>query len=168
METLPEPAPALDPAEDLDPELAALEPRPLWRGMVRGFFGRCPHCGKGRLFRAFLKPVAQCKVCGEDYSHQRADDAPPYFTMVIVGHILVPIILTVQFTTNLTVYQHLALWLPLTLILTVGLLQPVKGAIIALQWALRMHGFDGLEDDDNPDGQFLPPILPPDTGLAIK
>jgi len=152
----------------LGPELAALEPRPLWRAMARGFVGRCPHCGKGRLFRAFLKPVAQCEVCGEDYSHQRADDAPPYFTMVLVGHILVPVILAVQLTTQLTVFEHLAIWLPLTAILTVGLLQPVKGAVIAVQWAIRMHGFDGDESDDSPDGQFLPTVTLPNTGLAIK
>ena len=65
--------------------LETLEPRPLFRAMLRGFVGRCPHCGKGRLFGRYLKPVATCSVCGEDFTHQRADDAPPYFTMVIVG-----------------------------------------------------------------------------------
>ncbi len=97
--------------------------------------------------------MAQCEVCGEDYTHQRADDAPPYFTMVIVGHLLVPVLLAVQLTSHLTVAQHLMIWLPLTGILTVGLLQPVKGAIIALQWALRMHGFDGRGEEDD---QSLP------------
>ena len=38
--------------------------------------------------------------------------------------------------------------------LTIGLLQPVKGAIIALQWALRMHGFDGKAE--TAAGQFFP------------
>jgi uncharacterized protein (DUF983 family) len=136
-----------------DHALENLEPRPLWQALARGFVGRCPNCGKGRLFRAFLKPVANCEVCGEDYTHQRADDAPPYFTMVIVGHLLVPVLLAVQLTTNLSIMQHLMIWLPLTGILTVGLLQPVKGAIVALQWALRMHGFDGRGEGDD---QFLP------------
>jgi uncharacterized protein (DUF983 family) len=131
-----------------DHALEILEPRPLFRAMARGFIGRCPNCGKGHLFRAFLKPVAECSVCGEDYTHQRADDAPPYFTMVIVGHLLVPALLAVQLTLNLTVAQHLMIWLPLTGILTIGLLQPVKGAIVALQWALRMHGFDGRGEED--------------------
>ncbi|MEJ0013636.1 MAG: DUF983 domain-containing protein [Bauldia sp.] len=138
-------------AHDIVPEI--VEPRPLFQAMLRGFLGRCPNCGKGHLFGKFLKPVAHCEVCGEDYTHQRADDAPPYFTMVIVGHLLVPVLLAVQLTTQLTVAQHLMIWLPLTGILTVGLLQPVKGAIIALQWALRMHGFDGRGDDD---AQSLP------------
>ena len=126
-----------------DHALELLVPRPLWRAMARGFVGRCPNCGKGHLFGKFLKPVANCEVCGEDYTHQRADDAPPYFTMVLVGHLLVPVLLAVQLTTQLTVAQHLMIWLPLTGGLTVGLLQPVKGAVIAVQWALRMHGFDG-------------------------
>lgn len=125
--------------------------------MLRGFTCRCPNCGKDRLFGRFLKPVATCSVCGEDFTHQRADDAPPYFTMLIAGHILVPILSLVLMTTTLSIYTHLAIWLPLTAVVTIGLLQPVKGAIIALQWALRMHGFDGLgEPEERNDGQFLP------------
>jgi uncharacterized protein (DUF983 family) len=138
--------------------------RPLFGSMARGFACRCPNCGKGRLFGRFLKPVAACSACGEDFTHQRADDAPPYFTMLIAGHILVPILSLVLMTTTLSVYTHLAIWLPLAAALTIGLLQPVKGAIIALQWALRMHGFDGLgapEDRDN--SQFLP-----NAGLATE
>ena len=133
--------------------LEALEPRPVFRAMLRGFAGRCPHCGKGRLFSRYLQPVAACSVCGEDFTHQRADDAPPYFTMVIVGHLLVPVLLAVQLTANLSVTQHLLIWLPLTGGLTIGLLQPVKGTIVALQWALRMHGFDGKAE--SVEGQFF-------------
>lgn len=134
--------------------LEAPEPRPLFHAMLRGLAGRCPHCGKGRLFGRFLKPVAACPICGEDFTHQRADDAPPYFTMVIVGHILVPVLLAVQLTTDLSITQHLLIWLPLTGGLTIGLLQPVKGAVVALQWALRMHGFDGKPE--SVEGQSFP------------
>ena len=130
-----------------------VEPRPLFRAMLRGFAGHCPNCGKGRLFSRYLKPVAACSVCGEDFTHQRADDAPPYFTMVIVGHLLVPVLLAVQLTANLSVTQHLLIWLPLTGGLTIGLLEPVKGTIVALQWALRMHGFDGKAE--SAEGQFF-------------
>jgi uncharacterized protein (DUF983 family) len=124
----------------------ALEPRPLGRSMLRGFACRCPNCGKGSLFGRYLKPVAQCEVCGEDYTAQRADDAPPYFTMVIVGHLLVPLMLAVQFTTNFSTLTYMAMWIPATGLATVGLLQPVKGAIVAFQWAMRMHGFDPNAD----------------------
>lgn len=134
-------------------------PRPLFTSMLRGFLGRCPHCGKGPLFGRFLKPVPVCAVCGEDLSHQRADDAPPYFTMVIVGHLLLPVVLAVQIETDLSMTTHLAIWLPATALLTVGLLQPVKGAIIGLQWALRMHGFDGNPEPDRYD-RILAAALP--------
>lgn len=116
--------------------------RPLGRSLWRGFLCRCPHCGEGALFRAYLKPVDNCAVCGEDMSHQRADDAPPYFTMVIVGHIIVPIMLAVAMATEWSNLTHMMIWLPLTAGMTLGLLQPVKGATIALQWSLYMHGFD--------------------------
>ena len=122
--------------------------RHLGRAMGRGFLCRCPHCGEGALFRAYLKPVDNCAVCGEDMSHQRADDAPPYFTMVIVGHIVVPLMLAVAFATEWSNLTHMVIWLPLTAALTLGLLQPVKGATIALQWAFYMHGFD---KDSAPD-----------------
>jgi uncharacterized protein (DUF983 family) len=122
--------------------------RPLLRSMARGFLGRCPHCREGRLFDRYLKPVPACAICGEDFTHQRADDAPPYFTMLVVGHIIVPLMLIAQLTTNWSNTTHLALWLPLTLALTLALLQPVKGAIIALQWANYMHGFDGSAEPD--------------------
>ena len=137
-----------------DSTLEPVEKRPLFGAMLRGFVGRCPHCGKGRLFGRYLKPVAACPTCGEDFTHQRADDAPPYFTMVIVGHILVPLVLAVQLTTNLSTTTHLLIWLPLTGTLTLGLLQPIKGATIALQWALRMHGFDGRAE--TPEVQSFP------------
>ncbi len=122
--------------------------RPMGRSLWRGFLCRCPNCGEGALFRAYLKPVDNCAVCGEDMTHQRADDAPPYFTMVIVGHIVVPLMLAVALATEWSNTTHLVIWLPLTTILTLGLLQPVKGATIALQWALYMHGFD---HDSAPD-----------------
>jgi uncharacterized protein (DUF983 family) len=144
-------------------EIAAIpaeEKRPVWRSIARGFRGRCPHCGEGRLFRAFLKPVDRCAACGEDMSHQRADDAPPYITIAIVGHVLVPIMLAMQLTTNFSVWTYLAMYLPATLALTLLLIQPVKGGVIGLQWALRMHGFDGSADPDAMPEGFLPPTRP--------
>ena len=77
--------------------------------------------------------------------------------MVIVGHVLLPIVLVVQTAVELHLLMHLAIWLPLTALVTVALLQPVKGAIVALQWALRMHGFDGHPDPDRFD-RILAPV----------
>ncbi len=147
------------PIEIHDP---VVEQRSAFTAMRRGFGGRCPHCGEGRLFRKFLKPVDTCSVCGEDMSHQRSDDASPYLTMVIVGHIVVPTMLAVQLMTDLPNLTYLAIWLPVTGGLAALLLQPVKGAVIGLQWALRMHGFDGSANPDAPDQSFF------ESGLATK
>ncbi|MGP0095022.1 MAG: DUF983 domain-containing protein [Xanthobacteraceae bacterium] len=116
--------------------------------MLRGFLNRCPKCGRGRLFGAFLKVEDHCSACGEALYHQRADDAPAYFVILIVGHIVVPLMLTVEFALHPPYWVHLVLWLPLTLALALGLIQPIKGAIIGLQWANRMHGFDAHAEDE--------------------
>jgi uncharacterized protein (DUF983 family) len=110
--------------------------------VVRGFFGRCPCCGKGRIFRAFLKVADRCEVCGEELFHHRADDFPAYVVIFIVGHTLVPTALSVEINFAPPIWLHLALWLPAALVMTLGLLQPVKGVIVALQWSLGMHGFE--------------------------
>ena len=119
-------------------EFAAL----LETDLVRGLRGRCPCCGKGRMFRAFLKVSDQCRVCGEELHHHRADDFPAYCVIFIVGHIIGPLVLSVELAFAPPTWVHLALWLPATLVMTVGLLQPVKGFIVALQWRLGMHGFE--------------------------
>jgi uncharacterized protein (DUF983 family) len=123
-------------------EAPPLPRRQAWPAMRRGLFGRCPACGRGALFRAFLKVAERCPACGEELHHQRADDAPAYFVILIVGHIVVPLALLSEIAYSPPYWVHAALWLPLTLILALGLLQPVKGAIIGWQWAHYMHGFD--------------------------
>jgi uncharacterized protein (DUF983 family) len=123
-------------------EAIPLPARDVRQAMTRGFRGRCPRCGRGPLFRAFLKVIDYCKVCGEALHHQRADDAPAYFVILIVGHIVVPLALAVEIVFQPPYLVHLALWLPLTIGLALGLLQPIKGAIVGYQWALYMHGFD--------------------------
>jgi uncharacterized protein (DUF983 family) len=121
-------------------------PRPLLRSMTRGWRFRCPACGEGRLFCAFLKPVDHCEDCGEAIHHQRADDLPPYLGIFIVGHIVVAGYLAGERMFELTSWQHLAIWTPITLAMTLALMQPLKGAVIGLQWSLRMHGFGGEPD----------------------
>lgn len=120
--------------------------RDVWQAMKRGFRGRCPRCGEGKVFRAFLKVADNCSVCGQDFSHHRADDLPAYLVIVIVGHIIVPLALWIETDYAPPVALQLAIYLPLTLVASLALLQPVKGAVVALQWAFRMHGFDGEAD----------------------
>jgi uncharacterized protein (DUF983 family) len=129
--------------------VAKPEHRPLWPAIRRGFLNRCPRCGEGRLFARFLKTVDTCAVCGEELNHHRADDLPPYLTIVVVGHIMVPLVLFVEKTWHPDVWLQLSAWLPLTLILTFALMQPIKGAVVGLQWANRMHGFGGPDEDSD-------------------
>ena len=131
---------------------ASLEKRDVWTAMKRGFAGRCPRCGQGKLFRAFLKVDDHCKVCALDFTPHRADDLPAYLVIVIVGHIVVPTALWIETNYSPAVWLQLSIYLPFTFIASLALLQPVKGAVVGLQWALRMHGFD----ENAPDG--IPPV----------
>ena len=123
---------------------AAPEDRPLWPAVRRGWSGRCPNCGSGSMLQGYLKVRATCPACGEDLHHHRADDGPAYLTILIVGHLMAPLLL---FT-----FTH---WRPEPLVLasiftvgTVGLslflLPRLKGAMVAFQWAKRMHGFGAV------------------------
>ncbi|MGB3389947.1 MAG: DUF983 domain-containing protein [Pseudaminobacter sp.] len=127
--------------------------RPLWTALKRGFLGRCPHCGEGKLFTSFLKVTHKCEHCGEEMFHHRADDLPAYLVVVLVGHIVVGAFMSVEAAVTLETWQHLAIWVPLTIILALGLLRPIKGAVVSLQWALYMHGFGGEDDviESHPD-----------------
>ena len=84
-----------------------------------------------------------CASCGEELFHHRADDAPPYFTIFIVGHIIVSLLITVELLYEPPLWLHFPIWLPLTVLLSLALLPVVKGAIIGLQWALRRMGLRG-------------------------
>jgi len=126
------------------------EKRDVWTAMKRGFRGRCPRCDEGKLFRAFLKVDNHCSACGLDFTPHRADDLPAYLVIVIVGHIVVPIALWIETDYSPPVWLQLAIYLPLTLILSLALLQPVKGTVVGMQWALRMHGFDENAPSDIP------------------
>jgi uncharacterized protein (DUF983 family) len=125
-----------------NPDSAPSAKRSVWTALKRGFRGRCPRCGDGKLFRAFLKVDNHCSVCGLDFTPHRADDLPAYLVIIIVGHIVVPLALVIETNYSPPVALQLAIYLPLTLVASLLLLQPVKGAVVGMQWALRMHGFD--------------------------
>ena len=126
------------------------EKRDVWTSIKRGFRGRCPRCSEGKLFRAFLKTADSCSYCGQDFTPHRADDLPAYLVIVIVGHLVVPLALVIETNYSPPVSLQLAIYLPITLLASLVLLQPVKGTVVALQWALRMHGFDENAPADIP------------------
>jgi uncharacterized protein (DUF983 family) len=111
------------------------------QAVLRGLRGRCPNCGDGHMFPSFLKVADHCPACGEELFHQRADDFPAYLDILLVGHTVVPLALLVETEYSPAMWLQLAAWVPLTIGLSLGLLQPIKGAVVALQWLGGMHGF---------------------------
>lgn len=120
----------------------SLPARDLWRSVGRGLRGRCPHCGEGKLFGGFLKVVHHCDACGEEMHYHRADDLPAYLSIVIVGHIVVGILMHMAMSDpTISPLAYLLTLVPLTIALSLALLQPIKGGVVGLQWANYMHGF---------------------------
>lgn len=131
--------------------------RPVGPALMKGARCLCPQCGKGGMFDGYLKVNDFCPACGEALYHHRADDAPPYATIFAVGHIVVPLLVLVEEFYRPEVWVHLAIFLPLTLVLSLVLLPRLKGMLVGLQWALRMHGFDPT----SPEHEERPPSAVP-------
>lgn len=116
--------------------------RPLLPALLRGWHRRCPNCGGGPMMSGYLKVRQSCASCGEKLYHHRADDLPAWATILIVGHMLVIGLLIVETTFAPPLWIHWAIWPALTLGSTMWLLPRIKGLVVALQWAKRLHGFD--------------------------
>ncbi len=117
--------------------------RPLGPAMLRGWRRQCPNCGAGPLLRGYLKVRDACPVCGEDLHHQRADDGPAYLTILIVGHLMAPAILIAFVHYRPDPLVLASVFSVATVALSLFLLPRLKGALVAIQWARRMHGFGG-------------------------
>lgn len=126
-------------ASSTDPSLAD-RPFSWFRGVRRGIAQLCPACGETHLYRRYLKVNDVCLRCGLAVGEIRSDDAPPYFTILLVGHIIVPSMLILEELCHPPQWVHFALWVPLALLLTLTLLPRVKGAVIALHWANKIRG----------------------------
>ncbi|KQO76882.1 DUF983 domain-containing protein [Rhizobium sp. Leaf262] len=128
------------------------EDRPLGRSIMRGMLSRCPACGNGHLFRAWLKPVDECASCGADMHHQRSDDLPPYISIMILGHVAVGGFMMTDTVFLVPMWVHFAIWVPITILVALLTIQPIKGGVIGLQWALKMHGFSNEPVKEQIDG----------------
>ena len=105
-------------------------------GMKRGLFRRCPDCGKGPLFSSYLKIRSSCPVCGADNGMYPSDDFPPYLTMIVVGHVVVPLLAWSDRVLALSLWLMAAGWIPATLLMCLLVLPFMKGATIGLCWAM--------------------------------
>lgn len=126
---------------------AAPAPRSMGRAIWNGLRCRCPNCGEGKLFRAYLKVDDTCPKCGEELFHHRADDFPPYIAIFIVGHVLVGAMLHMEMTQAASPMTYLLTLIPLSIVLPLLMLPSIKGAVVGLQWSVGMHGFDPTQRD---------------------
>jgi uncharacterized protein (DUF983 family) len=113
---------------------ALYPPQPVF---ATGLHGRCPRCGEGQVFDGFLTVKPRCEACGLDLSFADSGDGPAVFIMMIVGFIVVGLALFVEFTFHPPYWVHAVLWIPLVLGLSIGLLRPLKGVLIAQQYRHR-------------------------------
>jgi uncharacterized protein (DUF983 family) len=122
----------------------ALAAPPLWTAVRRGLANRCPFCGEGKVFAGYLKVVPECSHCHAPLGLLRADDAPPYFVIFLVGHLLVPPVFWVEKAYQPPMWLHMVVWLPLFAIACTLLLRPIKGAVVG--WMSTL-GFVAAEQE---------------------
>ena len=129
--------------------LAIAEPleRSLRPALLRGWQRHCPNCGTGAMLSGYLTVRPNCPTCGEAFHHQRADDGPAYLTILIVGHLMAPILMFAFVKWRPDPMLLAVLLSAGTVALSLYLLPRLKGAMVAFQWAKRMHGFDTATHD---------------------
>tara|TARA_R110002072_G_scaffold292349_1_gene460943 strand:- start:778 stop:1188 length:411 start_codon:yes stop_codon:yes gene_type:complete len=123
--------------------LPLVDDRPVRPALRRGWARRCPNCGTGAMMRGYLKVADECPDCGEALHHHRADDGPAYLTILVVGKTIMAMYLVVFMTWQPSPLVTIALGWSVALTMALYLLPRFKGALVALQWSRRMHGFGG-------------------------
>ncbi len=114
----------------------------FWHYIFRGVRRQCPYCGQGKLFKRYINLLPFCGHCGGRYKELHADDAPPYITILIVGHIVVPLLLTWEQTAPSPVWMMACGASLLTLLLSLILLPVIKGGVVGVLAKLRSRGED--------------------------
>lgn len=115
--------------------------RPAKPAIIEGLKMKCPNCREGKLFGRYLKSVDACDNCGEIFSHHRADDGPAYIVILIVCHVMGLMFHLLFEPLGGDALTMIAVLVPVAVVLCLVMLPRVKGGLIALQWAKRMHGF---------------------------
>lgn len=113
--------------------------------IANGLRGRCPRCGEGRLFDGFLKVAPRCAACGLDFGFADSADGPAVFAILIVGFIIAGAALLTEVAYSPPIWLHFVLWMPLVLVLSLGIMRPLKGVLITLQFHHKAQ--EGRLDD---------------------
>lgn len=130
------------PEHDPRRDAGDLPERPLGPALLKGWRRSCPQCGGGALFDGYLAVRDSCDICGEELHHHRADDAPSWLTIIVVGHLIAPLLILSYELFAMPTWLHAVLWPMVAMTGVVVLLPRIKGGVVAFQWAKRMHGFE--------------------------
>ena len=120
--------------------------RSFIQASLRGLACKCPSCGEGKVFNGFLSVTRVCEACGEDLSHQRADDLPAYLNIFVVGHVVIGAMMVLMTWDLMGMWATMAVTIFLCVAASAVLMRPVKGMVVGTQWALKMHGFGENHD----------------------
>ena len=115
---------------------------------MAGLMGKCPRCGQGKLFHGFLTVAARCKVCGLSFRGHDSGDGPAVFVIFILGFGVTGAAVLVEYLYAPPLWVHAVLWIPATLAVTLGLLRPLKGLLVAMQY--RNRAAEGRLDQRGP------------------
>ena len=110
---------------------------PPLSALTTGLAGRCPRCGQGALFSAFLTVAPGCEACGLSYAFADAGDGPAFFVSLIAGAIIAGLALLVEVAYEPPIWVYVVIFLPLTLVLCIAPLRPLKGVLIAQQYRMK-------------------------------
>ena len=110
----------------------------------RGLMGRCPHCGVGKLMRGDLTQVESCAACGERLGHIRADDAAPWGTIILVGHVFLPFAFMVD-VDWMPVWAAMLMWSACFAAIALAILPRAKAFFLAILWQTRAPGYQPVE-----------------------
>ena len=110
---------------------------PFKVAVARALMGRCPACGQGKLMKGYLKQVENCAACGESFGQIRADDAAPWATIILVGHVFLPLAFMVDLTQVMPMWAELTIWSGFFAALSLALLPRAKGMMLGVLWQTR-------------------------------
>ncbi len=130
---------------------------------LAGAIGRCPRCGSGKLYAGFLKFAPKCTSCDLDFAFIDAGDGPAVFVILIVGFIVMAAALYTEVKFRPPIWLHMSLWIPLVIVLSLGLLRPIKGLLAALQFKTNARQGRLVANDAAPDPMGDAPSPPPIT-----
>jgi uncharacterized protein (DUF983 family) len=120
--------------------------------VLAGLAGRCPRCGKGRLFSGYLTLAPACPACGLDQSAADTGDGPAVFLILIVGVVVVAGALISEVAYQPPYWVHAIIWGPLAVILPLLLLRPAKGLMRAMQFQFAAREGELEQREDKGDG----------------